>query len=95
MVISKQGREFKVRASNFFSKEFLEDKPYECMLKIKIELRFKDKRRRDIDNFNKGLLDSMSGIVYKDDCQIEEMNIKKYIGCGKDEIIVEIEEIGG
>lgn len=93
MVISKAGREFKKKASNIFSKEFLEDNPYDCILKVKIELRFKDERRRDIDNYNKALLDSMSGIVFKDDCLIQEMNLKKYSGCEKDEIIIEIEEL--
>jgi len=35
-------------------------------LKIKVKLYFKDKRKHDIDNYNKILLDSLTGIVYKD-----------------------------
>lgn len=48
-------------------------------VKIEIEFFFSDKKRRDIDNFHKILLDSMSGIVWKDDSQIEEMRVKKFI----------------
>ena len=44
---------------------------------LEIILYFGDKRRRDIDNYNKILLDSMSGIVYKDDAQIQKLTIIK------------------
>lgn len=37
-----------------------------------------DKRKRDIDNYNKILLDAMEGIVYEDDSQIIEMTTKKF-----------------
>eukprot|EP01038_Epipyxis_sp_PR26KG_P017938 gene17938-25100_t len=36
-----------------------------------------DKRKRDIDNVLKILLDAMHGIIYIDDSQIIELNIKK------------------
>lgn len=34
---------------------------------------FKTRRKSDMDNFSKLLLDSMSGIVYEDDGQIDEL----------------------
>jgi len=40
-----------------------------------------DKRRRDIDNYNKILLDSLTGIVWEDDSQIDILTI------GRDEVI--------
>ena len=40
---------------------------------------FPNKIKRDIDSHLKALLDSMSGIVYKDDSQITELHVYKYI----------------
>ena len=40
---------------------------------------FKDKRKRDIDSHLKALLDSMSGIVYKDDSQVNELHVYKQV----------------
>lgn len=44
-----------------------------------VVLHFKDKRRRDIDNYCKLILDSLEGIVYQDDKQIDSLNIEKTI----------------
>jgi len=44
---------------------------------IEVTLYFGDKRKRDIDNFNKLILDAMSGVVWKDDSQITEMKTSK------------------
>ena len=44
---------------------------------VDIKLYFKDNRRRDIDGVLKGLLDSMTGIVYEDDSLIVELTVKK------------------
>lgn len=46
---------------------------------VRIELHFKDKRRRDIDNI-KALLDALSGILWDDDSQIIELHLFKYTG---------------
>lgn len=43
-----------------------------------IELYFADKRRRDVDNFNKIVLDSCTGLLWKDDSQIIELTIRKF-----------------
>ena len=48
-------------------------------LEMKVFLYFGDKRRRDVDNYNKLLLDSMEHIVYKDDKQITELLVTKKI----------------
>ena len=49
-------------------------------IKVTIIVSMPDKRRRDIDGFLKSLLDSLNGIVWKDDNQIVELHIKKLIG---------------
>ena len=47
-------------------------KPLEDDLEINVKLYFKDKGKHDIDNFNKLLLDSLTGILWKDDSQIKK-----------------------
>ena len=44
---------------------------------MEIGLFFKDKRRRDVDNYNKLVLDSLQGVVFKDDVQIQSLTIRK------------------
>jgi len=46
-------------------------------LHVSIYLYFGDKRKRDIDNYNKILLDSGNGILWEDDSQIAFMEISK------------------
>ena len=54
------------------------NKVLDCDLAIGVKLYFGTKRRSDIDNFNKLLLDSLTGIVYKDDSQIQHIEITKF-----------------
>ena len=62
----------------------------ECRNQYKAEMRtddvcvnvifyFKDNHRRDIDSHLKALLDSMTGIVYEDDSQVNELHVYKYV----------------
>ncbi len=44
-------------------------------INLQIYFYFKDKRPRDLDNQNKLILDSMTGIVYRDDKQIDELHL--------------------
>lgn len=48
-------------------------------IEVSIKLVFTDKRRRDIDNWNKILFDSLTGVIWKDDSQIIKMTIEKVI----------------
>ena len=51
----------------------------EWEIKLKATLYFGDRRKRDIDNYNKLWLDALSWILYEDDKQIIELYlIKKY-----------------
>ncbi len=61
-------------------------------LALKIILFFNDKRKRDIDNYNKILLDSMSGIVYEDDVQIQTLTIAKQYDKKQPRIEITIDE---
>ena len=79
VIISKDGRAYKERIKTLLSdnSKLLTDN----RLMVSIRLFMPDKRRRDIDNYNKILLDSLTGIVWEDDSQIDILTI------GRDEII--------
>ena len=47
--------------------------------KIDLTYYFPDKRRRDIDNFNKLIFDAGSGIIWEDDKLISDANLHKRI----------------
>jgi crossover junction endodeoxyribonuclease RusA len=57
---------------------------------MEVRLYFGTKRKSDIDNFNKILLDSLSGLVYEDDSQIEWMRTEKHYDPKKPRIELEI-----
>jgi crossover junction endodeoxyribonuclease RusA len=46
-------------------------------VEMTIMLYFGDKRRRDVDNYNKLILDSLEGICYKDDKQVQTLVVTK------------------
>jgi len=50
---------------------------YEWDITIEVVLWFGDKRKRDIDNYNKLWLDALSGVIYKDDKQVKELHLLK------------------
>jgi len=54
-------------------------KPLTGSVDLRLELFFGDKRIRDIDNYNKLVLDACSGLLWIDDSQIESLLIIKNI----------------
>lgn len=54
-------------------------KPLAGEIDLRVELFFKDSRTRDIDNYNKVLLDACSGLLWDDDSQIVSLLIVKNI----------------
>lgn len=52
-------------------------KPITKEIDLRIELFFGDNRKRDIDNYNKILLDAFTGILWEDDSQITSLLIIK------------------
>ena len=68
---------------------------YSGSIKVSIDAYPPDRRRRDIDNILKSLLDSIqAGAVYKDDSQIIELFVRKNPSDGDGRVNVFIEEIG-
>ena len=56
-------------------------------------LYFKDKRKRDLDNYNKVLIDCLKNRLFEDDDQIYQLYMEKYIGCGFNKICINVESI--
>lgn len=69
-------------------------KPMKDELEVWTTLYLKTKRRADIDNFHKLLLDSLTGIVWEDDSQIVEYHISKRHDAKNPRIEIEVLEIG-
>ena len=53
----------------------------------------KTKRKADIDNFNKLILDSLSGVVFEDDSQIIEMYLRKEYDSENPRVTIEVTEL--
>ena len=75
-------------------KEQYKGKVTKKRLKVEIWLYFKTRTKRDIDNYNKAILDSLKGIVIEDDELIDDLAVHKIKGHGKDKVYIEILERG-
>lgn len=76
--MTRQGRDrkdqYKWEAKSQWGRPILEGDVEVC-----IRLFFKDKRRRDYDNYGKLLNDSLEGVVFIDDKQIQRAVIEKHL----------------
>ena len=87
--MTKEGKDLKIDYQ-WQAKAQWKEKPLTENIGVKVGLFFNNKRKRDIDNYNKLWQDALSGIVYEDDEQIQEMFIYKKICKGNPRIEVEI-----
>jgi len=82
VLISQDGREFKklvqVHLDNY---EKIMGK-----IELKLILYFKDKRKRDVDNYAKVLIDCLKNKLFEDDDMIYKLYMEKHIGCGENKI---------
>ena len=66
--------------------------PSKNRLVVKAIFSFKDNRRRDLDNYLKVTLDSLQGIVFADDSQIDVLLVKRGIKVAGGQAMVKIWE---
>ena len=52
--------------------------PVACDLEIRLDIFHSDRRKRDVDNFNKLIFDALAEIVYENDSQIIELTVRKH-----------------
>ncbi len=86
--ITAKGRIYKEEIEKVLIKS-MEDKQIineEC--KIYIEFYFNNKRKNDIDNFVKPILDFMSDIVYTDDRLVVDLHVKKFFDKNNPRILI-------
>ena len=67
--------------------------PLSCPLAIVVTIYFPTRRRADWDNFHKLSMDALSGIVWEDDCQIEDARVLKRYDKANPRIEIAIEAI--
>lgn len=74
VIISRKGREYRLRV---IEDVLAEGTPtLSGRLKVKIEAYMPDKRRRDLDNITKALLDALSHAnMFEDDEQIDDLHL--------------------
>lgn len=91
MYLSKEGREFRKNVQRYLS--ISRFRKVTGKLKVYLELHFKDNRRRDIDNYCKGIFDSLNNFLWDDDEQIYELHTVKKLGTGKDFFVIVVETL--
>lgn len=91
--LSKDGSKLKEYYQWEVKTQWKEDIQYK-ELELDIKLYFGDKRKRDIDNFNKLVLDSMTGIVYLDDKQIQKLTVEKLYDKKNPRVEIIVKKVG-
>ena len=75
-VISKKGREYKAACQRSVLEQLGALPRLSCRLSVQVDLYPPDRRRRDIDNSAKALLDGLTTAgVWHDDQQIDELSL--------------------
>jgi len=79
MVLSKQGREFKKQMQEKCGK--LKLGRIKGQVRVNIDMRFKDRRRRDLDNHFKAIFDALKNVLFDDDVEVGEIHSSRTFGC--------------
>lgn len=67
--------------------------PLKGSIRVSIRFFFQTKRRRDLDNQNKLVLDALTGIAYEDDSQIDELHLCRSYDKERPRIEIKLESI--
>ena len=90
---SKKGKEFEEIATYELRQQY-KGNLLTGRLRVEMWLYFKGRRKRDIDNYNKAILDSLKGTVIEDDELIDDLIVHKLTGKDENKIYMEILERG-
>jgi len=90
--MSKKGRQFKKDCVNFIHPT----EKFTGPLSLNIIVNMPDKRRRDLDNLLKPILDVLGDYgVYEDDSQIDDLRITKDKSLSRGETFITVMELEG
>lgn len=67
--------------------------PWEAGIGIRLLFWLPDRKRRDLDNLSKAVLDALKGIFYRDDTQVVDLHILKAINPLNPRVEIEIWEV--
>lgn len=70
-------------------------KPSKERLKLRVIFYFSDKKKRDIDNCIKSILDGLNKVAWEDDEQIQYLSARKYNEMTESKTFIEIGEYNG
>ncbi len=94
--VSQKGKQFKDNVADyvFWECDIPETPVFKTdQIKINLTLNFKENRKRDIDNYCKGIFDALTGILWADDSQIVSLHIERNSGTKQpDNFVLEVWE---
>lgn len=91
VLISREGRVFRRRVCAILAAGRV--RPLAGPLELEIDVHPPDRRRRDLDNVQKALLDALEkGGAYGDDSQIARMVIERKCPCPGGRVVVRLQE---
>ena len=76
--ISKNGRKYKEDLQKIFKEGMKNNEIIDKHCKLDIVFYFNNKRKNDLDNFAKPIMDAMNEIVYVDDSLVVDLRVRKY-----------------
>lgn len=68
--------------------------PYRGAVVVRLEFWMKNHRRVDLDNLSKAILDALNGVVWKDDTQVEQLNLYKFVDSDDPRVTVHVRTAG-
>ena len=89
VLISKEGRDFQKELELLLPSY---EKVY-GKIKLTVLLYFRDNRKRDLDNYNKVLIDCLKNKLFEDDDMIYKLVMEKNIGYGENKKYIDIKKI--
>ena len=87
VLISREGRAYKHRVESMFQKS-----PIHGPVRF-TALVYRPRRIGDLDNLTKSLLDSLKGIAFVDDSQVEEIIMRRFEDKANPRVVVRVEPI--
>lgn len=78
--MSKSGKEYKALVRDTAQYTYPHREPIDGPVQIHITYIFGDKRIRDVNNYDKIIVDALEGIIYKNDTQVNTLLLHKEYG---------------